>query len=595
MRNFISRCARSAAASRVIAATLLSCLLGLVATPAEAGCAGAEAGCGWPIRPACCGSLKCELTAWPPECRHSPPLEGEACTIFSGCKGSDFYCKGFQDGVAGRCTAYSRLGEACDGVFTLCGDGLKCRQDPRDANPNSLTIGNGRCFAEVPAEYLEGGLDWRNDDACLAVYSPSVHRDLPASQLWFGDTHAMAFGSGWAGQAGAAVSAERGGIYGDDGSFACYRQQCAGAGILGVGKFVAISEYEDFASAASGTGFQVAVGAAAVLGWSHTVIWDLDPSNPQARPVGQSTAFSFGAQLGPDAQLLICSIDTNTVVQDWRVVTGPAADCRDVEVCAGTDSCVAEANIDAGSTAGDGAEPILSQSPPGPYSIGEQTVTLQVADSSGGVDSCAATVDVHDCTPPAATCRPTVAECQSNRRAQVEPLPPLVEDCSSYSVAGPAESEYPLGSTPVHFAVTDAYFNESSCDTTVEVVDTTVPVIRSIVASPARLWPPDHTMRSVLIAVDARDACDPQVSCKVTSVRSNEPDRAGGNRDGPAGDTRVTGPLAVELRAERLAGGSGRTYTVLVDCTDATGRNVAHGEVAVTVPHDERRVPANVR
>ena len=63
------------------------------------------------------------------------------------------------------------------------------------------TIGDGRCFAEVPAEYFGEGLDWSNDDACLAVYSATVPSSLPASHLPFGDTHAMAFGSGWAGQA----------------------------------------------------------------------------------------------------------------------------------------------------------------------------------------------------------------------------------------------------------------------------------------------------------------------------------------------------------------------------------------------------------
>ncbi len=589
-----SRFCRYQTSLRAISLSILAIALSLAAMPAFAGCAGAKGDCGWPIRPSCCGSLKCELTAWPPECRHSPPLQDEACTIFSGCKAADQYCKGFQDGLAGRCTPYSRLGESCDGVFTLCGDGLKCRQDPRNLFFNDPeTFGDGRCFADTPGQNVGEGLDWRNDDACLAVYSPSVHKALPKSELFFGETHAMAFGSGYAGQAGVAGSAERGGIYGDDGSFACYRQQCAGSGLVGLATFVAISEYKDFASGAIGEGVQVSAGVSGMLGWSHAVLWNLDPSNPEAIPVGEASALTFGAQAGPDAQMLVCWTDSNVVIENWRVMTGPAAACRNVEVCAAADSCTAHASIDAGSTARDGATPTLDQIPAGPYAIGEQQVTLQATDSSGAMDSCSATVDVNDCTPPALTCRPTVAECQSNRHARVEPLPPLVEDCSSYSIAGPTASDYPLGSTPVQFTVTDSYFNESSCGTEVRIVDTTAPEIRSIVATPDVLWPPNHKMQRVQVSVDSLDACDPKASCKITSVVSNEPDRANGDRSDQAGDIRVVGPLSVELRAERLGNGSGRTYAVSVECADTTGKNAASVKVVVRVPHNAGAQQAN--
>lgn len=48
----------------------------------------------------------------------------------------------------------------------------------------------------------------------------------------------------------------------------------------------------------------------------------------------------------------------------------------------------------------------------------------------------------------------------------------------------------------------------------------------------------------------------------------------------------ITGPLTVDLRAERSGKGSGRVYTITVECSDASG-NTATKTVTVTVPHDQ--------
>jgi hypothetical protein len=566
----------------VIALVLLA---GLGPNVAGAGCAQAKEQCG--LFKSCCGSLRCNLFAAPAECRHAPPIEGETCSIFSPCAG-DLYCKGFQDGLAGRCAKPSLLGESCDGVIRLCAEGLKCRQDPRDVNPNSIDIGNGRCFPEVLGDSEEVGLDWQNDDACLSIYSASVHRNLPVSSgdLW-GGTHAMSFGSGWAGQAGVAGSAERGGVYGDNGSFGCYRQLCAGGGMFGLAHFVALSEFESFESATStDDSFQLSAGVAGMYGWSTSVFWNIDPQNPQARPIGFGSALSMGAQLGGDAQLLVCRSDQNTVVENFRPITGPHARCRDVSACADADSCVANVSVDAGSTAKNGAAPTLEQVPANPYSIGEHAVTLRVTDSTSAVDECAATIDVHDCTAPALTCRRTFAECQSNLSAYVEPLLPLVRDCSSHEIAGPPSGMYALGTTPIAYKVTDSYFNESSCATQIVVHDTVAPIIKALVVTPATLWPPNHALRPVHVTVDAMDRCDPEPSCRILSVKSNEPDRSARDRQDRPGDIVIAGPLSLQLRAERLGNGTGRIYAITVECADAPAGNVVRGEVNVTVPHD---------
>jgi hypothetical protein len=52
-------------------------------------------------------------------------------------------------------------------------------------------------------------------------------------------------------------------------------------------------------------------------------------------------------------------------------------------------------------------------------------------------------------------------------------------------------------------------------------------------------------------------------------------------------DWEITGPLQVRLRVERQGGGVGRTYTVVVKCSDTSG-NTAVDMVQVRVPHDNR-------
>ena len=52
-------------------------------------------------------------------------------------------------------------------------------------------------------------------------------------------------------------------------------------------------------------------------------------------------------------------------------------------------------------------------------------------------------------------------------------------------------------------------------------------------------------------------------------------------------DFQITGPMTVNLRADRSGGGSGRTYNVWVTCTDASGNDSAPKAAIVVVPHDQ--------
>jgi hypothetical protein len=125
--------------------------------------------------------------------------------------------------------------------------------------------------------------------------------------------------------------------------------------------------------------------------------------------------------------------------------------------------------------------------------------------------------------------------------------------------------------------VVDTFGQASETSTSVRVADTTPPVIADITAVPEILWPPNHKLAAVSVAVSDTDQCDPNPQCKITQITSNEPIT-------PA-DAQITGALTAQLASERTGPGSGRVYTLAVQCTDAAG-NSSTGNTTVSVPHD---------
>ena len=142
------------------------------------------------------------------------------------------------------------------------------------------------------------------------------------------------------------------------------------------------------------------------------------------------------------------------------------------------------------------------------------------------------------------------------------------------------------GTNEVTVGVTDDGENIVMCSSTVVVQDTTPPVIRSIVATPNLLWPPNHKLRPVRVVVRATDLCGPVYS-RITEITSNEPeDDLGDGNTSP--DWFICGPRKALLRAERSGEGTGRIYTLNVEVSDAS-QNVTNATVQVVVPHDRGR------
>ena len=143
----------------------------------------------------------------------------------------------------------------------------------------------------------------------------------------------------------------------------------------------------------------------------------------------------------------------------------------------------------------------------------------------------------------------------------------------------------PLGTHIITLMVDDGKGGTVSDTVVVTVVDTTPPSIGTVTANPSVLWPPDHLMTPVTVTVGVSDLCDAAPACQIFAISSNEPIKGLGDGD-TAPDWVITGNLTVSLRAERSGTGSGRVYTIMVRCTDASG-NSSTKSVAVTVPRDQ--------
>jgi Tol biopolymer transport system component len=106
------------------------------------------------------------------------------------------------------------------------------------------------------------------------------------------------------------------------------------------------------------------------------------------------------------------------------------------------------------------------------------------------------------------------------------------------------------------------------------------PTITNVTATPNVLWPANNNMVPVSLTVDVTDDSDPAPVCQITDLTSNE----------AAEETawQITGPLTLDLRAQRFGMGMGRIYTITVTCTNSSQLS-SSATVTVSVPHDQRK------
>ena len=153
-------------------------------------------------------------------------------------------------------------------------------------------------------------------------------------------------------------------------------------------------------------------------------------------------------------------------------------------------------------------------------------------------------------------------------------------DCGTVTFSYASGTFFPIGKTPVNVSTSTG----QSCSFTVQVNDSEKPVIESITATPNVLWSPNHKMVPVTVNIKSRDNCG-IADCKIIGVSSNEPTNGLGDGD-TAPDWQIIDKTHVNLRAERSGTGTGRVYTITVQCTDIH-QNSSTSTVLVTVPHDQ--------
>jgi VCBS repeat protein/HYR domain-containing protein/thrombospondin type 3 repeat protein len=246
-----------------------------------------------------------------------------------------------------------------------------------------------------------------------------------------------------------------------------------------------------------------------------------------------------------------------------------------------------------------GTGPVLDVALP----LGTHRVGLRVRDTQDESNMAEMNVTVRDTTAPTLSCPgPRVAECAGPQGAHVAVTSMAADVCSpsvdirnDRTSSGPdASGVYPLGTTGVAFAATDASGNVATCTSEVTVRDTTPPTL-SLAVSPSALWPPNHRMVPVQVTWQTSDVCDPSPGVTLVSVSSSEPDDVPGDEDGETtadigGAAVATADGEILLRAERAGEGPGRTYELNYVVQDRSG-NASPGLGVVTVPHDQGSGP----
>lgn len=194
--------------------------------------------------------------------------------------------------------------------------------------------------------------------------------------------------------------------------------------------------------------------------------------------------------------------------------------------------------------------------------------------------------------PPVAQCRDAVVDLDANGQATIQPA---TVDNGSFDPDGDAlqfsldRTQFActdVGTQSVQLTVADPYLETDSCQANVVVRDVTAPVISQVVADPSILWAPNHKMVPVTVSVNATDNCGAAqgATCRIINVSSNE--LLNGKGDGNTNtDWEITGPLTVNLRAERSNRNTGRIYTIQVSCADQAN-NASVSQVTVAVPHN---------
>lgn len=219
------------------------------------------------------------------------------------------------------------------------------------------------------------------------------------------------------------------------------------------------------------------------------------------------------------------------------------------------------------------------------FALGTALVQCTSTDLHGNTAHASFSVTVQDTTPPALTLPSNITVEATGPSGAVVTFTAsavdLVDGPRPVTCTPASGSTFPLGTTTVQCSASDLHGNTANGSFTVTVHDTTPPTVSSTTATPNTLWPPNHQMVDVTVAVVASDTVDPNPTSQIVSVSSNQPINGTGDGD-TAPDWIITGPLTLQLRSERAATGGQRIYTITVATSDFSG-NTTTTTCTVTV------------
>ena len=227
----------------------------------------------------------------------------------------------------------------------------------------------------------------------------------------------------------------------------------------------------------------------------------------------------------------------------------------------------------------DGPLPVVCNPPSGStFDVGETIVDCRATDAHANTGTASFTVAVG--VPPTLDLPADFTVEATGPGGAVVTYTVSTSPGATVACVPPSGATFPLGTTTVQCTATDTFNQTTTGAFSVTVADTTPPAVTSIVATPSNLWPPNHKMVAVTVAVTAQDAVDAAPVSRIVTVTSNQPINGPGDGNTES-DWEITGPLTLNLRAER-AGGADRLYTIEVVTTDFSG-NSTTSTVVVSV------------
>lgn len=329
--------------------------------------------------------------------------------------------------------------------------------------------------------------------------------------------------------------------------------------------------------------------AGAAVSFSATAVDDVDgPVAVAASPASGST-FAIGTT---SVGLAAGDVAGNTAVASFAVTvqdtTAPALVVPGAQTVEVTSPAGATATFSASATDAVGVTSLdYSVASGTTFPMGVSTVDVTAADAAGNTTTQSFSVAVVDTTPPELVLPANQTVEATSAAGAVATFAASASDAygiASVDYSTDSGSTFPLGTTTVTVTANDQAGLSTSGSFTVTVVDTTAPVLTSVVPSSATLWSPNHKMVPISIQAAGTDLVGIS-SLKIVSVTSSEPGNGKGDGN-TAADIQITGDLTVNLRAERGGKGSGRVYTIEVEAQDAAG-NVTTATCTVTVPKSQ--------